>query len=292
MTITSPCTGICKLDEPTGWCIGCGRSGDEIAVWRGLPEDARDDVWAKIPERLGELGVACRRLPWTTEDIREFVIRSCENARGTWVIGVVGAVAEFMVPEGASVEVRAEGDAVIAHTRNGALRMVINDDLRALTFDPPNMMSEPRVVLAVKRGRGGLPVANGVADLGPDHDALIEHDGNRLFDLGLARSEGRFGVRVADGPAQTALQGAVGLPLSHALTQCAGPLFAESPTRVVESALGRIEVQGRIPMGSAPGEPGPHTHLLPDQLATSRALPVGMDLPRAYLPGAVFYPKS
>ena len=72
----------------------------------------------------------------------------------------------------------------------------------------------------------------------------------------------------------------------------AGPLVAESPTRVVESALGRIEVQGQIPPPDAKSPDGPHTHLLPDHLETGRALPVGMDLPRAYLPGAIFYPPK
>ncbi|MEM7290808.1 MAG: DUF1289 domain-containing protein, partial [Pseudomonadota bacterium] len=95
MTVTSPCTGICKLDEATSWCLGCGRSGDEIADWRTHSEAWRKAVWNQIPERLAELGVICRRLPWTTEDIFNFVARSCEEARGTWVIGVVGAVAEF-----------------------------------------------------------------------------------------------------------------------------------------------------------------------------------------------------
>ncbi|MEO0372541.1 MAG: hypothetical protein AAF231_13870, partial [Pseudomonadota bacterium] len=253
-------------------------------------EEVRDQVWEKIPGRLGELGVTCRRLAWTTEDIREFVIKSVENARGTWVMGVVGAVAEFMVPEGATAHVDADGDAIVAQTQNGAMRVVINDDIRALTFDPPGMMSEPRVVLAVKRERGRLPVADGVNDLGDD-TPLLDDPGTRLFDLGLGRKEGRFCVRVAEGAVQEALQGAAGLPLVHALPQIGASLLSASPTRVVESALGRIEVQGKIPGQGDAVTTGPHTHLLPDHLATGRALPVGMDLPRAYLPGAVFYPK-
>ncbi|MEO0774200.1 MAG: DUF1289 domain-containing protein [Pseudomonadota bacterium] len=289
MTITSPCTGICKLDEPTGWCIGCGRSGDEIAVWRGLPDDARDEVWAKIPDRLGALGVTCRRLPWSTDQIRDFVAHSVEKSRGTWVMGVVGAVAEFMVPEGAAAHVDTDGDTIIAHTKNGAMRMVIDDDIRALTFDPPGMMSQPRVVLAVKRERGRVPVAQGVSDLGAD-TGLMPGQGMRLFDLGLGRKEARFCVRVADGPVRQALHDAEGLPFVQALPQIAAPLLANSPTRVVDSALGRIEVEGKIPAQGDAVTAGPHTHLLPDHLATDRALPVGMDLPRAYLPGAVFYP--
>ncbi|MEM7597021.1 MAG: DUF1289 domain-containing protein [Pseudomonadota bacterium] len=291
MTVTSPCTGICKLDDTTGWCLGCGRTGDEIAGWGGLPEHHRSHVWAQIPDRLGQLGVACRRLPWSTEDIRAFVARTCAEPGGTWLMGVVGGVAEYMVPPGAAGEVTHEGDTLIARTQNGALRMVINDNLRALTFDPPGLASAPRVVLAVKREAGRLPVAPGLSDLGHDAHPLLPDTATRLFDLGLGRKEARFCVRVGDGPVASALRGASGLPLAQSLPVIATPLLTESPTRVVESALGRIEVQGTIPGPGSTVPPGSHTHLLPDQLSTQRALPVGMDLPRAYLPGAIFYPK-
>lgn len=290
MTITSPCTGICKLDEVTGWCVGCGRSGDEIATWGTLPNTARETVWEQLPDRLSALGVTCRRLPWTTEDIRAFVLQSLENRGGTWVMGVVGGVAEFCAAPDASVSLDAQGEAITAHTQNGALRMLINDDIRALTFDPPGLATAPRIVLAVKRERGRLPDRATVTALGPDTGALITEGASVHFDLGLGRKEVRFGVRVGPGQSHDALTSATGLPFAEALPQIAGALVAESPTRVVETALGRIEVQGQIPPPDAKSPNGPHTHLLPDHLATERALPVGMDLPRAYLPGAIFYP--
>lgn len=292
MTVTSPCTGICKLDDTTGWCLGCGRSGDEIGGWGGLGEPARDLVWEAIPGRLKALGVACRRLPWTSEDIRSFVVTSLEEGEGTWVMGVVGAVAEFTAAPGESVTVSRDGNQITAQTRNGAIRMTLGDDVRALTFDPPGMGPQPRIVLAVKRDRGRLPVADGIADLGYDQAALIAEPGSTLVDLGLARKEGRFAVRVGEGAAKDALLAQAGRSLAQALGAIAGPLISESPARVVESALGRIEVQGKIPPPTAVSPPGPHTHLLPDHIATGRAMPTGMDLPRAYLPGAIFYPPK
>ena len=66
-------------------------------------------------------------------------------------------------------------------------------------------------------------------------------------------------------------------------------ILADSPTRVIESALGRIEVSALIPMPDDTSPPGSHTHLLPDHLATNRALPAGFDLHRAYLPGVILY---
>ncbi|MEM6663232.1 MAG: DUF1289 domain-containing protein [Pseudomonadota bacterium] len=289
--VKSPCTGVCKLDGTTGWCIGCGRSGDEIADWGSRSTTSRDRVWDQIPDRLSELGVTCRRLPWTTEEIRTFVARSLEKRRGTWVMGVVGAVAEFIAAPDAQVEIEVNGCDVTARTRNGALRMHINDDARAVTFDPPGLAAEPRIVIAVKRSLGRLPLSEGIADLGPDNGLLPDPEG-RLYDLGLGRKDARFCVRVANGMAKRALEQADGLTLMQSLSQIAPPLIAESPTRVVETALGRIEVQGQIPPPGARSPEGPHTHLLPDHLATGRSLPVGMELPRSYLPGAIFYPRT
>ena len=291
MTIASPCTGVCKLDEATGWCLGCGRTGDEMDGWPNQTDAARQAVWDEIPARLTQLGVSCRRLAWTTEEIRSFVMATLTDGSGTWVMGVVGAVAEF-TDGGEGIKVSLDGDAIVAHTRNGAIRMLINDDVRAVTFDQPKLNREPRTILAVKRERGRLPLALGLSDLGGDANALIKETDARLFDLGLGRKEGRFCVRVNAGRAQEALGGALGLPFADALPRIGGPLIEESPTRVVESALGRIEVQGQIPPPTAKSPAGPHTHLLPDHLVTERALPVGMDLPRAYLPGAIFYPAA
>lgn len=292
MTVASPCTGVCKLDDTTGWCMGCGRTGEEMDGWRIQAEADRQEIWDQIPGRLQKLGVTCRRLPWTTEDIRTFVTSTLEARRGTWVIGVVGAVAEFTAMQHEKVEVDIDRDNITAYTRNGAMKLKINDDIRALTFDPPDWGSEPRIVLAVKRERGRLPVSFGIADLGLDAEGLLPETNTKLYDLGLARKEGRFCVRLREGAAQEALDNSTGQAFLQALPMIAGPLLTASPTRVVESALGRIEVQGQIPPPDAVSPDGPHTHLLPDHLDLGRALPVGMELPRAYLPGTIFYPPK
>lgn len=39
-TIPSPCSGVCQLD-PAGLCLGCRRSGPEIARWRQMGDDER-----------------------------------------------------------------------------------------------------------------------------------------------------------------------------------------------------------------------------------------------------------
>ena len=50
-TISTPCTRVCVLDPRTGLCQGCGRTGDEIARWGGMSEEARLAVMAGLAAR-------------------------------------------------------------------------------------------------------------------------------------------------------------------------------------------------------------------------------------------------
>jgi len=244
----------------------------------------------KIPQRLDALGIVCRLLPWTTEELRNFVLSSLEKSLGTWVMGVVGAVAEFTVVGAAPTHVERIDDTITAYTRNGAIKMLINDDVRALNFGISNEKLRPQMVLAVKRDRVRISSSKSVVELVNDQNPLIKEHARRIFDLGLGRKEARFCVRVNESASQRALTACSGQSFEDALPKIAGPLIKDSPTRVVETALGKIEVQGQIPNLDGDSPLGPHTHLLPDQLLSGRSLPVGMELPRAYLPGATFFP--
>ena len=50
--IASPCNNICRMDDATGWCVGCGRTLDEIARWGGTSDADRDAVMAQLPARM------------------------------------------------------------------------------------------------------------------------------------------------------------------------------------------------------------------------------------------------
>jgi predicted Fe-S protein YdhL (DUF1289 family) len=45
--VLSPCIGICRLDT-RGYCIGCLRTGDEIARWRSMDDDERVRVMRDV----------------------------------------------------------------------------------------------------------------------------------------------------------------------------------------------------------------------------------------------------
>ena len=53
--VPSPCKNVCRMDEPSGLCTGCGRTLDEIALWSVLDDDDKRTVWALLPERLARL---------------------------------------------------------------------------------------------------------------------------------------------------------------------------------------------------------------------------------------------
>jgi predicted Fe-S protein YdhL (DUF1289 family) len=49
--IKSPCTKICQLDYRLGYCIGCYRTRDEIAVWGAADRQERRQILTRARER-------------------------------------------------------------------------------------------------------------------------------------------------------------------------------------------------------------------------------------------------
>jgi len=50
--ISSPCILVCSIDDKTGYCFGCGRTGDEIAQWTSLDENERQEIMSTLDARL------------------------------------------------------------------------------------------------------------------------------------------------------------------------------------------------------------------------------------------------
>jgi uncharacterized protein len=53
--IETPCVKICVVEPETGFCIGCGRTRDEIGAWLGMSAGERSSVMAGLPERVENL---------------------------------------------------------------------------------------------------------------------------------------------------------------------------------------------------------------------------------------------
>jgi predicted Fe-S protein YdhL (DUF1289 family) len=51
-TVSTPCVNVCVLDPLSALCIGCGRTGEEIAAWATMSEPERIAVMAELGQRL------------------------------------------------------------------------------------------------------------------------------------------------------------------------------------------------------------------------------------------------
>lgn len=52
--VPSPCNDICEMNPKTGYCIGCGRTIDEIVAWPEMTDDQKQNVLKKLDERRHE----------------------------------------------------------------------------------------------------------------------------------------------------------------------------------------------------------------------------------------------
>jgi uncharacterized protein len=53
--IETPCVKICVVEPESGFCIGCGRTRDEIGQWLGMSVQNRRDVMGQLEERIATL---------------------------------------------------------------------------------------------------------------------------------------------------------------------------------------------------------------------------------------------
>ncbi|QIE55140.1 DUF1289 domain-containing protein [Pikeienuella piscinae] len=59
--VESPCRNICVIHPETGLCIGCYRTGAEIADWSRLTHEERRAVILELPTRAPQLTRRPRR---------------------------------------------------------------------------------------------------------------------------------------------------------------------------------------------------------------------------------------
>jgi len=173
--ISSPCVGMCRIDENLGLCVGCARSGAEIAAWGAAPAEDRRRIWAELPARRARLGLNLHRFDWDREDLRTFLVESLRKG-GVWtaVNGDAAAELPFEPREAAAVE--AESDAFRAATPRGVLSVHLADFARA--FSVGALSGQERIVLATARGRA---LAQNAAEKAPARSVYTALGAIELF---------------------------------------------------------------------------------------------------------------
>ena len=58
--MASPCIDVCRTDEATGWCLGCGMTRKDKKHWK-REKDRRPAIRAALPARLDRLAAAGQR---------------------------------------------------------------------------------------------------------------------------------------------------------------------------------------------------------------------------------------
>lgn len=76
MAIQTPCILVCVIDARTGYCFGCGRTGDEIGAWTAYSDAQRAEIMAGLPERLSTVERPPRRETLRRRLARESAARS------------------------------------------------------------------------------------------------------------------------------------------------------------------------------------------------------------------------
>ena len=63
MALPSPCISVCQLDKESGLCLGCFRTGGEIAAWRSMSPAEQHDLLTKLRDRRASMTGIARREP-------------------------------------------------------------------------------------------------------------------------------------------------------------------------------------------------------------------------------------
>ncbi|MEM8745809.1 MAG: hypothetical protein AAGF91_03835 [Actinomycetota bacterium] len=235
-----------------------------------------------------------RLLPERGDDLASWCV-DVIGSGGTWTMGVVGALAEFDTGEGVDAALRpaapgGDGKVVEAQTSTGAMRLVFDATTRAFAFgqvnDPDKLASRLLV-----RTSAGLPLTDGLTEVGRDGGALFDHEAEQtLFDLGLGRRAAHFMIRTGDDDLIDLLRQHDGTPVAEIDTDVFAAIVESSPTRVVRTAIGRIEVTAPIPPPDGESPAGSHTHLRPADLVLGLDLPHEMEVPAGWHLGPTHYP--
>jgi uncharacterized protein len=53
--VSSPCINVCQVDTERGWCTGCLRTLEEIALWSQSSDDEKRAVLARLALRRQSL---------------------------------------------------------------------------------------------------------------------------------------------------------------------------------------------------------------------------------------------
>jgi predicted Fe-S protein YdhL (DUF1289 family) len=291
ISVPTPCIGVCKLDETSNLCIGCARTGDELAAWQDAEPGYKLRVWGELPPRRAEMALNAYRLPWSPDDISAMIERTLRRRWGRWTLGIEGASASFEIGADEDADIVSDPDDVMAITARGAIRLMKHPKTVAVAFGNAADEQGPEAIgLILPRGRVDLRKNGRLVKAGPDADAIASRRDAQLFDLGIAQDlVARFCLRTDNTELRDALDRSTGRPWREAIEDLDAIIDAAHPQCVVETGLGRVEIFSQPVSG---GDRRTYAELKAGRVEFARELPLGWTLPPVFAPCALFYPHS
>lgn len=228
-----------------------------------------------------------------TVNIRSLIEEHLRSPEHSWSIGISGAIGEFMYDENEQVEVDVSADEISVLTARGAMSIKLGADIKCLAYEEMSSCTRSwsqNVVFFMPEEQAKLQENNVLTDLGFDKGSINTLSrGKQLFDLGVDSKQLQFCIRTDNKEFLKILKENCGRSIFDADNPVAAAVLEYSPARVVVSALGRIEIETRIPTTASETLSGPHTHLLPALLKAKQAAAV--DLPCGYVEVLSLYPE-
>lgn len=209
-----------------------------------------------------------------------------------WSLGTFGAIAEFSRDEDEAAQVSMAAGMLSAITERGGIAVRLDPHIRPFASESLTKADwNQRVALCLPEDACAMNRRGVLTELDADAEALREEDRDSiLFDLGLGALQADFCVRIDDADTVAGLRAHAGRPIFEAGNPAMGIILHANPHRVFISKLGRIEVYQPIPPASGKSPDGPHTHVLPKLLNSSRTHPATEPIPAGWIPCAHLYP--
>jgi hypothetical protein len=216
--------------------------------------------------------LTCRAMQ---ESPAALVRRHLFEPRHAWSVGTYGALAEFDY-EADEPGLSIDRDTLAVRSGRGSL--TVHGIEAARPF-------------ALEDGEGRVRQIAFCTDRPGARRDCITALGERTFDVGIAAPHIDVLVRIAPEDEETlvALQASTGKKLLGGDNSAGAAIVRGSPTRILVSAIARLEVHQPIPPPGGRSPRGPHTHLLPKLLAKGRTHAPNISLPDGLYFGLFLY---
>ena len=234
----------------------------------------------------------------TAAEMREFLVAALADPLNGFSVGSHGAVAEFYRAADEPLALAAADGLALASGR-GAIRFAPAAGARILAYEWPSRSNRQGwvqgITVSLPDTESALAARRGITELGADEDAIRAQDRDAmLFDLGLGIRHIDACVRTRDAELIACLRQSLGddpLAPGH---PAFGAILASQPHRVFRSRLARLEVFAPIPVTDADKAllNGPHTHILPDLLASGAGHSVPVAVPEGHCCCLEVHPAS